>query len=199
MPKFHPNGSTAVLFSINEQNAIALKKLMAAWEDDVKDESPSADALNTGTCRSYSCEWFVTNLVSSSILVNIHSALIPDKLSKLSPIVETIEQLTLCKYRGRPHWGKNYERVVRHPKCKVREHYPAANIAELLEMQQQHDPRKVFEPELFKQVLQKRGPKYSRLCTPHYWCYCAADQHCPPGFQCRGSASFPEYKICRLV
>ena len=130
---------------------------------------------------------------------NQHSALIPNKLSKASTIVETIEQLTLCKYKGRPHWGKNHERAVRHPDCKVVDNFPAANIAEQLEMQHLHDPGKVFEPALFKKVLQKKGPDYSGLCTPHYWCYCAADSHCPPGFQCSGSASFVKYNICRLA
>jgi L-gulonolactone oxidase len=128
-----------------------------------------------------------------------HSALVPNKLAKVSAIMETIEQLTLCKYEGRPHWGKNHERTVRHPKCAVLDNYPAENIAELLEMQQQHDPRKVFEPELFSKLLEKSGPEYSPLCTPHYWCYCAADWHCPAGFECRASTSFSEYKICKLA
>jgi len=128
-----------------------------------------------------------------------HSVFIPNQLSKVSTIVETIEQLTLCKYNGRPHWGKNHERTARHPKCKVLDNFPASNIAELLKLQQRHDPGKVFEPELFKQLLKKSGPEYSPLCTPHYWCYCAADEHCPAGFQCRPSASFSEYKICRVI
>lgn len=131
-------------------------------------------------------------------LTFMHSAMVPNKLSKMSTILETIEQLTLCKYKGRPHWGKNHERTIRHPECKVRENFPAANIEKLLEIQQQHDPLKIFEPELFKQLLQRSGPEYSPLCTPHYLCYCKVDSHCPQDFQCRGSASFGEYKICRL-
>lgn len=127
------------------------------------------------------------------------SALVPNKLGKLSALVETVEQLTLCKYHGRPHWGLNHERIMRHPKCKVRDNFPAANIAELVEMQQQHDPSRVFEPELFAQVLDKSGPDYFPLCSRDYWCYCAMDSHCPSGFQCRASPSFVEYKVCRSV
>ncbi len=54
MPKFYPNGSMAVLFSIPLQDAVAVKELMAAWENDGKDESPSADVLNTGFCNDLS-------------------------------------------------------------------------------------------------------------------------------------------------
>ena len=201
---------------------------MSDFEDWVKDmkkavlaENAEAEArlskrYGEGKVKRCSPGWFVLrfgrgdqNLLSASTgpgedlafvqIVNIHSAMIPNKLSKASTIIETFEQLSLCKYKGRPHWGKNHERTVHHPECKVRDLYPAANIAELLELQHHHDPRKVFEPELFSDVMQKKGPDYSPLCSPHFWCYCAADSHCPSGFECRGSATFPEYKICKLA
>lgn len=130
---------------------------------------------------------------------HLHSAMVPNKLAKQSTIAETLEQLTLCKYRGRPHWGKNHERVFRHPDCKVRENFPSANVAELLEMQALHDPGKVFEPQLFGALLQGTGPEYAKLCTVHFWCYCRDDEHCPHGHACRPSPSFPEYKICKFV
>jgi L-gulonolactone oxidase len=130
---------------------------------------------------------------------HLHSALIPNSLTKQSSIAETVEQLTLCKYKGRPHWGKNHERVFRHPECKVRDNFPAENIEQLLAMQQQHDPAKLFEPELFKHLLERTGPEYSQLCTPHFWCYCRDDSHCPSGHACRSSASFPKYKVCKFV
>lgn len=121
------------------------------------------------------------------------------KPGKQSTMIQTIEQLSLCKYKARPHWGKNHERVFRHPECRVRDNFPAANIEQILELQQRHDPRKVFEPELFSHVLQKHGPEYSALCTLHYWCYCQEDAHCPDGHACQPSPAFPEHKVCRLV
>lgn len=130
---------------------------------------------------------------------HLHSASIPNKLCKQSRVAETLEQLTLCKYKGRPHWGKNHERIFTHPHCKVRDNYPATNIAEMQEMQNLHDPKRVFEPELFQNILQKTGPEYSELCTPHFWCYCKDDVHCPAGHQCLASSSFPEYKTCKLA
>ncbi|KAG0623938.1 hypothetical protein M758_3G212900 [Ceratodon purpureus] len=130
---------------------------------------------------------------------HLHSAMVPNKLSKQSSIAETLEQLTLCKYKGRPHWGKNHERVFRHPNCKVMENFPTTNVVDLLELQLHHDPDKVFEPELFGHLVQKTGPGYSDLCTGHFWCYCEGDSHCPGGYACGDSPSFPEYKICKVI
>jgi len=48
MPTFYPNGSIALLTATDEQTANSTKELMAAWESDVRDESPSADVLNSG-------------------------------------------------------------------------------------------------------------------------------------------------------
>ena len=129
---------------------------------------------------------------------SLHSVRVPSKPAKQSSIMETIEQLSLCKYKARPHWGKNRERTFRHPECHVRDNFPESNLAQFLEMQAKHDPRKIFEPELFSHVLRRSGPDYSELCALHSWCYCQEDAHCPHGHVCRPSPVFPEYKICRL-
>lgn len=127
----------------------------------------------------------------------MQSAMTPNWPSKHSSIIETLEQLNLCKYKARPHWGKNYERVFRHPECPLRDNFPASNVAQFLEMQQQHDPAKLFEPELFKHVLERTGPTYSKECTLTYGCYCLEDLHCPQGYVCRPSRPFPMYNICK--
>lgn len=122
----------------------------------------------------------------------------PEKHQKGDAIMQTFEQLMLCKYKARPHWGKNHERVFRHPKCHVRDNYPDGSFVEMLKMQKEHDPKKMFEPQLFKHVLERNGPQYYERCNSASWCYCEANEHCPEGNVCRPSPVFPEYKICRL-
>ena len=129
---------------------------------------------------------------------SLQSVHVPSKPPKQSTIVQTIEQLTLCKYKGRPHWGKNHERAFRHPKCHVRDNFPESNLVQLLKMQAKHDPGKIFEPELFSHVLRRSGPDYSERCALHSWCYCQEDAHCPQGHVCQPSPVFPEYKVCRF-
>lgn len=186
------------------------------WVQDVKRIVPSITEFNNKgliTCMPPGYFWIRfgnsnNNLLSTSTgsepvayvqWTHLRSGMLPNKLPKQSSILEAIEQLTLCKYKGRPHWGKNYERIFTHPKCKVRDNFPAENIARLLAMQEQHDPGKVFEPELFGNLLARRGPEYRDLCAAHLWCYCQDDSHCPNGYVCRSSSGFPEYKVCKLV
>jgi len=125
------------------------------------------------------------------------SAMTPRIPGKQATISEALEQLSLCKYGARPHWGKNHERMFRHPKCHVREHYPRESIERLVALQNRHDPKRIFEPELIRHVMRKSGPEYSELCTLQMWCYCDADVHCAVGHSCQPSLAFPEYKVCR--
>ncbi|KAG0594424.1 hypothetical protein M758_UG075900 [Ceratodon purpureus] len=127
---------------------------------------------------------------------HLTSALIPNMLAKHSSVAETLEQLMLCKYKGRPHWGKNLERIFRHPDYKVRVNFSTENIDQVLAM---HEPAKIFQPDLFEHLLERSGPEYNELCTPHFWCYCGDDSDCPAGHACQSSTTFPEYKVCRFV
>jgi L-gulonolactone oxidase len=145
-------------------------------------------STNTGTEDVAYVQWMSLVSVSS-----------PNKHTKQSSLTETIEQLSLCKYKARPHWGKNHERTFRHPKCHVRGNFPATNIAKLLNLQQRHDPLKHFEPELFSHLRRRSGPEYSNQCSLHFWCYCELDAHCARGHTCQPSPVFPEYKTCRMV
>ena len=77
---------------------------------------------------------------------SLTSVMFPNKPGKQFTMIQSIEQLGLCKYKARPHWEKNYERVFRHRKCHVRDKYPASYIKQVLEMQERHDPQKVLSP-----------------------------------------------------
>ena len=48
MPKFYPNGSIELFTAVDDHLANTVKEVMAAWENDAKDESPSANVLNAG-------------------------------------------------------------------------------------------------------------------------------------------------------
>lgn len=116
-----------------------------------------------------------------------------------SAIWETIEQVTLCKYGGRPSWGLNHERAFRHGECNVRDLFPEEAFQKMRELQERYDPARVFEPSLWEDVVaRKRAEEYTG-CTLEYWCYCEEDAHCPQGHACVGAATFPEYKVCKVA
>ncbi|KAL3685124.1 hypothetical protein R1sor_003146 [Riccia sorocarpa] len=97
---------------------------------------------------------------------------------KMDHISEVLEQLALCKYKARPHYGKNFDRAFTHPDCHVRDNLPEENIVKLLNLRDEHDPGKVFESELLKRMLERHGPVYGDKCSLHHQCYCREDSHC---------------------
>ena len=101
------------------------------------------------------------------------------------------------RYKGRPHWGKNYDRTYTHPNCPVRDALPAATFTRLAELQATYDPRRVFEPPLWTALTQRQAHGYSLGCAARGACYCASTLHCALGYACVPSKAFPEYKVCK--
>ncbi|KAF8060339.1 GULLO1 [Scenedesmus sp. PABB004] len=112
-------------------------------------------------------------------------------------VADLVEELTLCKYDGRPHWGKNFDRTFTHPRCGVRGKYPKFNQLEAL--QARYDPGRLLTPRLFAKVAAGEAYALSPRCALWQACYCAADAHCAAGFACVPAASFPQYKVCKPV
>lgn len=106
-----------------------------------------------------------------------------------------VPPLCCCRYKGRPHWGKNYLRTFINPSCPLRNRYP--NFSKQLELQAQYDPTRVFEPVLMHQIINKIPNSYGPQCDVKRQCYCTEDLHCAVGHQCVDALSFPEYKVCK--
>uniref|UniRef100_A0A383WHX7 FAD-binding PCMH-type domain-containing protein n=1 Tax=Tetradesmus obliquus TaxID=3088 RepID=A0A383WHX7_TETOB len=128
-------------------------------------------------------------------LTNARSRKLPGVPAKYAFVQDAMEQLTLCKYKGRPHWGKNSDRAWGHPECSVRDALP--NFDKQLEMQAKYDPNKVFESILMSRFIAKQPNLYSPQCDLKRSCYCTQDSHCAQGFACVPLASFPQFKVCK--
>ncbi|KAL3685133.1 hypothetical protein R1sor_003155 [Riccia sorocarpa] len=129
--------------------------------------------------------------VTSAFFASGYATHLPPKIDHIN---EVLEQLALCKYKARPHYGKNFDRAFTHPSCHLRDTFPEENIVKLLNLRDEHDPRKVFESELLKRMLERHGPVYGDKCSLHHQCYCREDSHCADGYKCLPSVSYPEYK-----
>jgi len=114
---------------------------------------------------------------------------------KYAWVLEAIEQLTVCKYQGRPHWGKNTERTYLHPKCGIKAKYPL--LPKLQSIQDKYDPLKVYEPRLFSQLVAGEAYSLQPQCVLSGACFCQKDEHCAPDFRCVPSNAFPEYLVCK--
>jgi len=111
--------------------------------------------------------------------------------------LDLIEEVTLCKFGGRPHWGKNFERTFTHPKCPVRPKYK--NFGKALEVAKKYDPLAMYQPALFKKVASGTPYSYFPRCTLKQQCFCTENIHCPEGFTCVPAKSFPEFKVCKYL
>ncbi|WIA23842.1 hypothetical protein OEZ85_013501 [Tetradesmus obliquus] len=115
--------------------------------------------------------------------------------SRYQYVADLIEELTLCKYNARPHWGKNFDRTFTHPRCGIRAKYP--KFDQLLQLQQQHDPARMFTPRLFSRMANKQSYTLSPGCALWQGCYCEKDENCAKDFKCVRAESFPEYRVCK--
>uniref|UniRef100_A0A383W8D4 Uncharacterized protein n=1 Tax=Tetradesmus obliquus TaxID=3088 RepID=A0A383W8D4_TETOB len=130
--------------------------------------------------------------VQTSFMKSIINPLQP---SKFGWILEVIEQLTLCKYKAKPHWGKNHQRDFMHPSCHIVDHLPFWEKA--MAFRSSSDPDQIFEPQLFADMAAKAPHRLSEGCALRGECFCEQDEHCAPGFQCVPSLAFSEYKCCK--
>jgi hypothetical protein len=51
--------------------------------------------------------------------------------------------------------GKNFARTFTHPKCSIKSHYPRS-FDKVLALQEKHDPKGVFEPELWQHIREEK-------------------------------------------
>lgn len=125
----------------------------------------------------------------------LRSRMAPDYPMRYQFVLDLIEELTLCKFNGRPHWGKNFQRTFTHPTCGVRAKYP--KFDELLKLQAAHDPARMFEPRLFSRIVKRDSYKLTPRCSLWMDCYCQEDINCPVKHKCVPALSFPQYKVCK--
>ncbi|GBF95066.1 hypothetical protein Rsub_07567 [Raphidocelis subcapitata] len=115
--------------------------------------------------------------------------------AKFGFVHDILEQMSLCKYGGRPHPGKNSERTFTHPGCPLADRYP--QMGKLLEAQARYDPGLVFEPPLFARIKAREGFRLSPGCDLRKECFCSEDAHCAAGFSCVPSRAFPQFRACK--
>ena len=125
----------------------------------------------------------------------LRSRKLPDVPARYAWIQDEIELVSLCKYRARPHFGKNFARTFTNSACPIRDLYP--KFDDLLAHRAILDPSHVFTPPLFDAVVAREGPVTTApLCSLQKLCYCTRDDQCSSGWICRPGKAFPEFNVC---
>ncbi|KAF5842983.1 hypothetical protein DUNSADRAFT_3576 [Dunaliella salina] len=116
---------------------------------------------------------------------------------------EEVEQLLLCKYQGRPHYGKSTNRMLTSP-CPLHWRFTLPQFDNFLHERERADPHGLFKPPIFKHIEQAVEPQSSFYpgCALRGDCYCKEDIHCHAWeggvnlMRCVKGSVFPEARVC---
>jgi len=112
-------------------------------------------------------------------------------LESSSEVYDEILQLTLGKYQGRPHWGKNtqpYFNELGSQQFPMWEDFKA--------VQKTFDPEGVFENPFWKDIGSVQKPSSVAECAVSRDCFCSKDKDCGSNARCESGIFYSDAKIC---
>lgn len=128
-----------------------------------------------------------------SVVFEIH---VPQKsnsaLEPSSDVYDEMVQMTLAKYNGRPHWGKNsLPYFLKLGPAQFPQWDSFQNFrAEL-------DPQGVFKSPFWSQIETNTPVAHFPGCAVTKQCICEADSDCGPKATCQAGVLFKEARVCR--
>ena len=128
-----------------------------------------------------------------TVLFEIHIPQGPKPmLEPSSDVYEEMVQMTLMKYNGRPHWGKNSMPYFLNLST---EQYP--KFGEFEELRLKLDPAGSFTSPFWKNIRAQTQPVPTEGCAVTRECICASDSDCGLGARCEAGVVFKEARVCR--
>ena len=128
-----------------------------------------------------------------SVVFEIHIPQNPTPmLEPSSDVYDEMVQMTLRKYNGRPHWGKNSMPYFLDLGTKQ---YPMWEQFE--DMRNKMDPNDLFISPFWKNIRSHTQPTHSTGCAVTRQCICEQDSDCGSGAKCEPGVFFKEAKVCR--
>jgi hypothetical protein len=109
-----------------------------------------------------------------------------------SDVYDEIQQMTLAKYAGRPHWGKNSPPAFSGLGTRQ---FPAFQT--FLAKKAELDPHGLFDNEQWRAVLDSAPALPYAGCTLTGECICDADLDCGAGHTCEHGGHFEAARVCR--
>jgi len=110
-----------------------------------------------------------------------------------SDTYDEIHLLTLRRYDGRPHWGKNYPASFVDLDPTI---YPRWD--DFMALRERLDPNGVFEGDFFRRLVGQAQLEPFDGCAVTRECFCTEDAHCGEGARCGEGVFFTEARVCRL-
>ena len=116
----------------------------------------------------------------------------PQRFEASAAVYAEMQQMTLSKYTGRPHWGKNEA-----PSFVGVGPRAYGKWAKFTALRASVDPAGLFDNSLWRNVAQGQSTPHARHCAATRTCICATDSDCGDGRDCVAGFTFPETRVCR--
>ncbi len=113
-------------------------------------------------------------------------------LEPSSDVYDEIVQLTLGKYQGRPHWGKNSQPYFAGLGPKQ---FPNWEAFESL--RSEIDPTGVFVSPFWRKISENQRISGEASCAVNKSCICSRDTDCGKGSRCVPGVFYPEARVCK--
>jgi L-gulonolactone oxidase len=108
-----------------------------------------------------------------------------------SDVYDEMVQMTLAKYSGRPHWGKNSLSYFLHLGTTQ---FPQWN--NFLNARADLDPHGIFKSLFWAQIEAQSAAPYLPGCAVSKQCICVTDSDCGPTAKCQTGVLFKEARVC---
>ena len=138
--------------------------------------------------------WMAINYGEDMVAFEIHVPKIANekRLEQSADVYDEIMQMTLYKYNGRPHWGKNRAPAFAHLGPSE---YPRWN--DFIQLKNGLDPTGLFENRMWRQMTGNEALKDYPGCVLGRDCICLEDVHCGEGYSCQMGDVYPQARVCR--
>ncbi len=131
---------------------------------------------------------------ADTVLFEIHvlESVSPDKIEMSSAVYDEIQQMTVAKYNGRPHWGKNDMALFSGVGPRA---YP--RWSEFAALRKKLDPTGLFVNDFWHSAAEGAQATHTPLCAIDRTCICEADSDCGDGLACVAGSFFESARVCR--
>ena len=138
--------------------------------------------------------WMALNNGDDTVAIEIHVPKIFDetRLERSSDVYSEILQMTVNKYGGRPHWGKN---TAPYFEMLGPQQFPRWN--EFLALQAEMDPAGLFQNRLWRTMTKQESSRQFPGCVLSGQCICEMDSDCGEGYRCDQGHIEDTARVCR--
>ena len=138
--------------------------------------------------------WMGLNYGEDVLAFEIHVPKVNNEsmFEKSAAVYDEIVQMTLQKYNGRPHWGKNSSPIFVGIGPDQYERWD-----DFMNLKAELDPQGRFENKIWRQLMGNENIQSFQGCVLSRDCICTQDSDCGDGYRCEEGGHWLAARVCR--